>query len=98
LLFQAGEPGHLIEPPCGDCYACLVYNLDMGCGNIDSRLNRCLIAVIAVEEPPFALDFPDLDGTIFSQRFAPELRGVRLQLLDHGIHGSQEDFGLGASF
>lgn len=66
--------------------------------NIDSRLDRCLIAVMAVEKPPFAIDFPDLHEAVFRLRFLPELRGVYFQFTNDCIHGSLKDLRLSASF
>ncbi len=70
----------------------------MGRGNIDPRLYRCLIAVMAVEEPSFALDFPDLDWTVFSQCFLPELHRICLQRLSDSLHAPLKDLRLSASF
>lgn len=70
----------------------------MGSRNINTRLNRCLIAVMAVEEPSFTLYFPDLDGTVFRQRFSPKLCGVCLQFLNDSVYRPLKDLRLNASF
>lgn len=98
LSLRTRKPGHLIESPGRDRRAGFVHDPNVGSGNIDPGLNRCLIAVMAVEKPSFTLDFPDFEGTIFGQRFLPEFRRVRYQFLSDSIYRPLKDLRLSASF